>query len=45
MSQSKEYSSNFQKAVINALKQGLEQAEVVRIFKASRQLINIWNKA
>lgn len=44
MPKSKEYSSDFKKAVINALKQGLKQTEVARIFKVSRQLVSVWNK-
>lgn len=44
MPKCKEYSSDFRKAVINALKQGLKQIEVARIFKVSRQLVSAWNK-
>jgi len=40
----KEYSTDFKKAVITALKQGKTQAEVARNFNVSRQLVSIWNK-
>lgn len=44
MPKRKEYSNDFKKAVINALKQGLKQTEVARTFKVSRQLVSAWNK-
>lgn len=40
----KEYSTDFKKALITALKQGKSQAEVARNFNVSRQLVSIRNK-
>lgn len=44
MPKGKEYSSDFWKAFINALKQGLKQTKVVHSFKMSQELKNVWNK-
>lgn len=44
MPKHKEYSTDFKKAVITALKQGKTQTEVTRNFNVSRQLVSIWNK-